>query len=301
MLGAFDRRAELFESSVFERNPELEAVGFDLEITARDSFKVKNQIDRFLLDMELRMALRLSQTLGNPRLVGDIEVVDGDVVFQGEQFEVRDGLVRFDGPIDDPFVDVAAAADIRNACDAIADDENAEPLVGVTSAIEEQDSTTYHITLTVRGRTDQLALLYESTPYADQRDVISLLLTGCTVDLLTASSASQPTLEIALGPLIGRLEREVQDVVEVEEFTIIPGVERTELRISDNLTRRLSWDFQLDTGFSDNVGSGQTAQLEYKLTDRLAAEVSESSRSASANTTGSFTVDIKLKYRIFLD
>src|SRR5690606_23648358 len=136
----------------------------------------------------------------------------------------------------------------------------------------------YHITLNARGNLDNLDVQFESSPYTDQRDILSMLLTGCTVDQLTASSASRPTLEIALGPLLGRLEREIQDVVKVEEFTIMPGVERTQLRIGDTLTRRLSWRFQLDTGFAEASG-GQQYQLEYKLSDNWSAELSERSRS----------------------
>jgi hypothetical protein len=133
----------------------------------------------------------------------------------------------------------------------------------------------------------------ESNPYADQRDILSLMLTGCTVDELTASSASQPTLEIALGPLLGRVEKQVKDVVELSEFSIMPGVERTELRIGDDVTKRLRWNFQLDTGMSEQAG-GQRSQLEYRLSERWSAEFSE----RSLNETDNLLLDMRLKYRV---
>lgn len=302
VMGAFNRRTEVFEASVLDQFPELKQVGLNLTVKARDGFKLKNQIERFTLDLEFRFQLLLSNTLNDLRLAGDIEVVDGAIIFQGKKFAVRTGLVRFEGPPDNPFIDVVAGADIRNVCKESVQAQELTPPIALTSNTNDDAQDTYHISLNVRGRPDQLNILYESIPYVDQRDVISLILTGCTVDLLTASSASQPTLETILGPLIGRLEREIQDVVKVEEFTIVPGVERTQVRISDSLTRRLSWKLQLDTQYND--ASGQYAQLEYKLTDRLALQLSEGSQTnqnQSTNSNTRLTIDLKLKYRLTLD
>lgn len=296
VLGAFNRRAERYDTNFINQIPGLKDTVFDLDIRARDGFKLRNQIDRIGLDLELRVDLKLRNTLVNPRVVGDVEVIDGSVSFQGERFEVRSGTVRFADSLDNPWVDIVAGADVRNTCrDGEVFDEISSAM-SLSANIDTSRQQYYHITLNARGNLDNLDVQFESSPYADQRDILSMLLTGCTVDQLTASSASRPTLEIALGPLLGRLEREIQDVVKVEEFTIMPGVERTQLRIGDTLTRRLSWRFQLDTGFAEASG-GQQYQLEYKLSDNWSAELSERSRSE----TNSFLLDLKLKYRLPLD
>jgi hypothetical protein len=298
VLGAFQRKAEAYQSTLVEQMPELEETQFELMVRARDGFRVRNQIERFGLDLELRMELLFSNTLAVPRLQGDVEVLGGTVIFQGEQFRMRNGIVRFNGAMENPYIDVVAGADIRNTCTGNRTSNTFTQALTMSTGGQNADiqRSFYHISLNVRGSLDGLNILYESVPYADQRDVISLILTGCTVDQLTASSASQPTLELALGPLIGRLEREIQDVIKVEEFTIMPGVEVTQLRISDRITRALSWNFQLDTGLSEAT-RGQFFQLEYALTDQWAAQLAESTRTEN----NQFMIDLRLKYHLPLD
>lgn len=296
VFGAFDRRTARFEASIFEQVPMLSKIGFDVAIRARDGFKIKNQIERLDLDLELRVDLRLRDTLVDPNITGDVEVISGDVGFQGEQFEVRSGTVRFAGEMGNPWVDVIAGADIRNRCRDQEFGEEFQTDLTLSGDLGASRDQYYHIMLHLNGYADNLDIQFESNPYADQRDVLSLLLSGCTVDQLTASSASGPTLEIALGPLLGRIEKEIQDVVKVNEFTIMPGVERTQVRIGDRLSQRLSWNFQLDTGMNEAAG-GQRYQLEYKLSDRWAIELSERSKTESNN----FLLDLKLKYRLPLN
>lgn len=296
IVGAFNRTTEQYEASILETLPMLEEINFDIAVTARDGFRIQNEIDRLALDLELRIGLRVQNTLVDPRLTGDIDVIDGKVTFQGEQFEVRSGTVSFFGDAANPTVDIIADADIRNRCrqpDFGTETTNTLTLSGV---VESQEQQTFRIVLNVRGALDNLNIEFNSNPFADQRDILSLLLTGCTVDQLTASSASSPTLEVALGPVLGWIEGQVQDAVEVEEFTITPSVDRLKTVVGDSLTRRLSWRLQLDTGLTEATG-GQRYELEYKLSDQWSMEASESSRS----DTGSFLVDWKLKYRHFLD
>jgi len=220
--------------------------------------------------------------------------------FQGGEFTMGNGEIAFSGDPSEPGSEVVAGADIRNACATDVTQEATLTVVDLGSTGREDEEELYHITLNVRGTPDKLDILYESDPFADQRDVLSLIFTGCTVDLLTASSASQPTLEIALGPLIGRLEREIQDVIKVEEFTIVPGVERAQVRISDSLTRRVSWKFELNTGFADRSDT-QLGLLEFKFTDRWALQVSEQVLTGGTNATNQFNLNLNLNYRLPLD
>lgn len=296
VFGAFQRRADRYEAGLFETVPILNDIRFDLFVRARDGFRLQSHVDRLELDLEFRFDLLLRDTLVKPRISGEIDVIGGTVAFQGERFEVRSGTVRFQDDVSNPYLDIVAGADVRNTCRESDLLDEMSPTMMLSSNMDATGMQFYHIIMNIRGELQNLDLHMESNPYADQRDILSLLLTGCTVDQLTASSASRPTLEIALGPLLGRLEREIQDVVAVEEFTIMPGVERTQLRIGDRLTRRLSWRFQLDTGFEDATG-GQHYQLEYKLSDRWSAEMSERSQTETNN----FLIDLKLKYRLPLD
>lgn len=296
VMGAFSRQTERYEAGLFDQIPALEDVQVDLALRARDGFTIRNQIDRLDLDLQLRVDVRIQDTLVEPHVTGDVDVTDGMVGFQGEEFQVRSGTLRFGGQPANPYIDVVAGADIRNRCREGQLLEEFESDMTLAGELDETEEQYYHVLLNLQGQANNLDVQFESNPYADQRDILSLLLTGCTVDQLSASSASGPTLEIALGPLLGRIEREIQDVVKVSEFTIMPGVERTQVRIGDRLTRRLSWNFQLDTGMDETAG-GQRYQLEYRLSDRWSAELSERSQ----NETNNFLLDAKLKYRLPLD
>lgn len=296
ILGAFSRESDAYQASLVERFPILEDVNLDLNIRARDSFRIQSEIDRLGLDLELRLDVKLQSTLAQPRLLGEVDVIDGRVKFQDEKFEVRSGTLTFSGEVKNPYVDIIADADVNNRCrqtDLGDDSRTTFNLSGDTSSSEQQ---VFRIILNVRGKLSNLDIQLESNPYADQRDILSLILTGCTVDQITASSASSPTLEVALAPVLGWIEGTVQQAVSVEEFTITPSVDRLRTSIGDRLSRRLSWRLQVDTGLA-NSSSGQLYQLNYKLSDAWAAELSESTRTED----DSFIIDFKLKYRIFLD
>lgn len=298
LIGAFSRRTERYEAGLIDQFPALEEMGFDVAVRARDGFKIENEIDRLALNLEFRIDVRVQNTLPDPRVTGDIDVIDGRVTFQGETFEVRTGSLSFYGDPDNPYVDISADADIFNTCrdtDVTAEVSQTMSLSGVVDTGQQKS---YHVILNVRGPLDTLDIQFESNPYADERDILSLLLTGCTVDQLTASSASSPTLEVALGPVLGWIEGQVQDAVEVEEFTITPSVDRLKATVGDSISRRLSWKLQLDTGLTE-VATGQRFQLEYRLSDNWSAQASESSTESSQ--FDSFLVDFKLKYRILLD
>ena len=296
VIGAFQPQMEQYEADLFELIPSLNDIRFDTQVRARDGFFLRTSLDRLEMDLEFRFDLLIQETLVDPTVVGDLDVISGDVSFQGEVFEVRSGTVRFSDDWTNPRLEIQATSDVRATCDESAFQDEMSPSMTLMSNMEAAELEYYHIVMTIEGELENLDLRLESNPYADQRDILSLLLTGCTVDELTASGASRPTLEVALGPLLGRLEREIQDVVAVDEFTITPGVERTQVQIGDTLTRRLSWRFFLDTGFTEATG-GQQYQLEYRLSDHWTAEMSERSHLESDN----FLLDLKLNYRLPLD
>lgn len=296
VIGAFQPQTDQYEAGLFDAAPMLEDIEFDLQARARDGFRVETKLDRLEMDLEFRFDVLIRDTLANPRVNGDFDVIDGHVAFQGEAFDVRSGTISFDGDLTNPHLDIQAGADVRNTCEESEFANEVSSAMTLSSNIDTAELQRYHIMMNLHGSLENLDLQMESNPYADQRDILSLLLTGCTVDQLTASGASRPTLEVALGPLLGRLEREIQGVVAVDEFTITPGVERTQVRIGDELTRRLSWRFHLDAGFTDATG-GQKYQLEYKLSDRWSAELSERSH----QETDDFLIDLKLNYRLPLD
>ena len=296
VFGAFQPQAERYEAGLFELFPILNDISFDMQVRARDGFHLRSQFDRLAMDLEFRFDLLVQDRLVNPRITGDLDVLDGELAFQGESFDVSSGTVRFADDFTNPYLEIQAGADVRNTCEQSEFADEQSPAMTLASNMDALDTQHYHIILNIEGHLENLDFNMESNPYADQRDILSLLLTGCTVDQLTATGASGPTLEVALGPLLGRLEREIQDVVAVDEFTIMPGVERTQVHISNTLTRRWNLRAQLETGFADAAG-GQQVQLEYRRWNHWTAEVS----GRSHTQTGNFLLDLKLNYRLPLD
>jgi hypothetical protein len=304
VIGAFRRTADRYESRLLDAVPALGGVELDVRVAASDSVYIRNQIDRLGFDLELQTDVQVTGRVAEPSFNGNVNVVDGQLEFQGEEFEVRTGRLRFDGNPRDPWLDIVAGSDIENRCrDDYAMDQQFRTNLDFAGTQREDERQEYHVTLHLQGKVSNLDIELNSTPYADRRDILSLLLTGCTVDQLDTASAGGPTLEIALAPLLGQLEREIQDAVKVSEFSIMPGVDRTRVRIGDELTRRLSWNFRLDAGVAAARG-GQEATLEYKLTDRWAVELSERSqqfRQQRETAINRYLLDLQLKYRLPVD
>ncbi len=299
LLGTFTQSTERYDASVFERFPELADIGWDVNLVARDGVKIRNEIDRLGLDIELRLGLRLQNTLLEPNLTGEINLIGGLVKFQGEEFRVRTGILNFDGNPRNPTVDVIAEADIENACRG-PENSNQGQTMTLSGVADQGEQQTYHVILNVSGSLDNMNIQFESNPFADQRDILSLMLTGCTVDQLTASSAGSPTLEVALGPVLGWIEGQVQDAVKVEEFTITPSFDRLKATVGDSITRRVSWRFQLDTGLTDSAG-GQLGKVVYKISDEWSALLSESTSNNARSDESNFLIEVKLKYRLLID
>lgn len=299
LLGKFTQRASRYDGSIFDKFPILNEMLWDINIRARDGVKIRNEIDRLGLDIELRLGLRLRNTLLNPDLSGEIDLIGGSVAFQGEKFKIRSGTLNFSGDARNPFVDVIAEADIQNVCHG-PETSNQGRTMSLSGVADNGEQQIYRVILNIIGKLDNMNIQFESNPFADQRDILSLLLTGCTVDQLTASSAGSPTLEVALGPVLGWIEGQVQDVVKVEEFTITPSFDRLKATVGDSITRRLSWRFQLDTGLTDTAG-GQIGKFVYKLSDEWSAQLSESTSDNARSDESNFLIEVKLKYRLLVD
>ena len=297
VIGAFGAGGGArYEATLFELFPILNDISFDMSVRARDNFFLRSAVDRMAMDLEFRFDLHLMDRLTNPRISGEVDVISGYVAFQGEAFEVSSGVVRFTEDVSNPYLDIQAGADIRNTCDQTDLMDEISPAMTLRSNIDTMDTRHYFIRLNIAGDLQNLDLQLESNPYADQRDILSLLLTGCTVDQLTAAGASGPTLEVALGPLLGRLEREIQDVVAVEEFTIMPGVERTQVHISDTLAGQWNWRFQVDTGLASTSGG-----LERMLSDRWRLTMEGRQRNERESDSSHIDLNLRLNYRVPLD
>lgn len=108
--------------------------------------------------------LDIGGTVTSPALTGTATLVRGDYDFAGKRFELRDGLLRFDGrtPID-PTLNITAVGDVR----------------GVSATIR------------VTGTSAKPMIAFTSVPAMPQDELLSRLLFGTSITNLSAPEALQ--------------------------------------------------------------------------------------------------------------
>jgi hypothetical protein len=296
LSGLTSGQAEQATFSVLERVPLLRKPGFNLKITGRDGFVVKSSIDTVALDLELKTALSVKKRLGvelddqlkNVTVEGNVEVLSGGkITYQGGDFIIRKGDITWEGDLFDPRLDLVAETEVQNSCgqlQARAEGTETDDLGSTTS------QQTYSIAMTVKGRLGERRLLVEltSTPFASQADILTLILVGCTADQLTASAAGAPALELALRPLLNKVESELNRYFAVDELALESNLDRTELRLSERLTNRFI--VRLSGAFGSE-GAEQSAGFQYFLYDNFFIDIAERSGEQDA-------VKLDLEFRL---
>ena len=127
------------------------------------------------LDSEWRANLDLGGTVTNPAIAGTAQLVRGDYEFAGRRFELREGLIQFDGrtPVN-PTLDITAEADVSD----------------LTASIH------------VGGTGLSPDISFTSVPALPQDELLSRILFGTSITNLSAPEALQ--LASAVGSLQGQ-------------------------------------------------------------------------------------------------
>ena len=222
------------------------------------------------MDIQMTGALDVSKATGAPlpQIVGDIEVIPdrSKVEALGRTFSIRNGLVQFNGDIEELLIDLAAEYQPRR------------PGANETIAT---------ITLSARGRPlvdGDLKIEFGSDPQMDTADILSYIATGRPSDQALAFGGSggggggllDTGAGLALGQLSSLLEgvagRDLGlDVIEVE----FDGTRGSQLTAGKYLSPRLyaSLSFPI-TGTNEVAGTGERStriSLEYALNSYLLA------------------------------
>ena len=271
----------------------------DLRITGRDRFVVDNTIATAEMDLEFRTDLQLSGTFDAMVLVGEMEALErSTVTYRGRNFAIQTATLTFRGERDErgypmPFLDAELTAAIT-PCDRRSGEsafDRADPTRGLT------EQTQVFITALVRGQLPTgLTFQLQSTPFYDQRDQLSLILTGCTLDELTAGDAGGRTLEVVLGPIIDVVERNVEERLDLDQVSLVPSSQGSAgITIQDEVSERFAWGLDANVG-SDTTANRQVIRGEYRLFDWLLVEIQE-----QTSRNDAITVDTGLRFRIKLD
>ena len=297
-FGGFGRTVDRFSLPVWLRIPAIGRLQTDLRITGRDRFMVENTIATADMDLEFRTDLELTGRLEAMHLVGEMEALEGGTVtYRGRSFEVQRATLAFRGVRDEfgypmPSLDSELTATIR-PCQRAVDDSSFDISSGSTL---DEDNDVF-LTAEVRGQLPlDLSFQLQSTPFYDQRDQLSLILTGCTVDELTASEAGGRTLEVVLAPVIDVVERNVEERLDLDEVDLIPTTQGSAgITIEDEVSERFTWGLDATVG-SESTNNRQVIRGEYRLFDWLLVEVQE-----ETSRDETITVDAGFRFRLRLN
>ena len=166
----------------------------DLQLNVRIVSEDDIVIDNNYANGELGLDLRLVGTVGSPALTGRAALREGgEIRLANNIYEVESGVIDFVDPL------------------AIQPELNVTALTRVSS---------YEVTLTLSGTPETLTTSLQSEPPLAESDIVSLLLTGRTLDQVEAAPgavARDQALGLVSGELLGTAGRSVGlDTVRIE-------------------------------------------------------------------------------------
>jgi hypothetical protein len=136
---------------------------FDLQILAERTLRVQNNL---IPNMVATADLRLQGTYDRPQLFGFAEIDRGDVLFEGNRYQITRGTLAFSNPARiEPYIDIEAETRVRSV------------------------DQTYEITLGFSGTPTNVAMTVNSDPPLPTANVFQLLL-GQTADVRDAELQS---------------------------------------------------------------------------------------------------------------
>lgn len=286
--------------SVFERVPLLQQLYFDgLEVTSEGDFYVRNQITVLTLDLELSFDISrihglLTERSGSDqlRIDGEMSILaDSQLVYARRPFEVTRGDVIF-GQNSIVDADVEATHTFRLRTD--------EAGTSTTFDTGGGDVRFEEVTLRARYRMPDwqspatLDPEMSSNSGLSSYEIAVLVLTGSLPDTLGGVASAQPATELLLGPLLGLIERPLEDTLDVD-LSLTPASTGTLFIDADKLlSRRLRLYSRTLVG--DEDGSiPQTFGLEYRINNAATAELTNESAGNLNSTSG------RLRLRFELD
>lgn len=298
-FGGFGRTVDSFSLPVWRRVPAIEQMRADLRVTGRDRFRVDNRIADAEMDLEFRTDLRLTGTFGEMVLVGEMESLDpSTVTYRGRTFDLDQATLYFEGQRDPlgypmPRLESELSSSIQ-PCVRGTRTTTAAGLDGSADSFDTQQDV--FIVAQVDGQLPlDLTFDLESTPFYDQRDLLSLVLTGCTVDELTAGEAGGRTLEVVLRPFLDAVERNVEERLALEDVELVPTTQGTAgITIQDEISERFVWTF--DAVLGSATDSEQVIRGSYRLFDWLSLEAQE-----QASRRDSLQLDVGFRFRVELN
>ncbi len=275
-------------------DPSLDQLRFDIGLHATRPLRIANN----LLDAELDVApegLRLQGTNQRVGLVGKLRVRPGGrIQLRRNEFELRDGFVRFDDATRiAPQVDVTATTEYRRYSDSFEAGSSGSQNAGAAASAM---GGRWLITMRAHGDAEQLKVDLSSDPALAQDDIFLLLTVGVTraeLDQSQSTSVGESVALEALGHISGADEVVSDAIPVIDEFRFGSAYSsragRTEptITVGKRLAERIRASVTTGVAESREVRS----KLEWRLSPRLSVEgsydnVNDISSSALGNLGG---------------
>ncbi len=245
-IGQFVGRARRTEVEAVD--PDGDVVAFDLTVTAPAPLKVSNNLVDLQVDIEAP-GLRIEGTNQRYGAQGTLTLAPaGKLKLRQNEFEVREGTIRFDDPDRiNPRVDVRAGMELRRYA-------SSSQGGGSLTSVQQSASLggVWTIGLLATGALDDLSLRFSSDPALSQDDILLLLTTGLTRAELDRGLAT------SLGETVG-----------LEALSSLTGIDRAVRN-----TVPLIDEFRFGSNYSTRSGRTEpTVTLGKRITDNLRANV----------------------------
>jgi translocation and assembly module TamB len=298
-LGARAKRTQ-----VTAYDPSLDLVAFDVRVRSRAPLVVKNNLVEVQLSIDSG-ALEVTGTNQRLGLRGELQTLPGGRFhFQSSEFDVRQGLIRFEDPTRiAPNVDVTAVTEYRRYTDtsasAAAGAGTSTGGPAAASVGSTRGGSLWRITLHAYGDADNLKVDLTSEPSLSQEDIVLLLAVGMTraeLDQLQASSIGASIALNYLGAASGASNAVKQALPVIDDFrfgsaySTVTGKTEPQLTIGKRLTN--------DVRASVTAGLSEDRELrsniEWRLNNRFSVQGSyDNINDVSSSTLGNLGVDLR--------
>ncbi len=294
-LSAVSRAQQI---SVFERVPLLQRLYVDLNITGDNDIFVRNNVAVFELDLEIRPQLRVRGFLYSSQdtreedqltLEGSVETVreTSKIVYASREFDVNSGRVDFgrgsflEGSVEANHVFRIATNSAATGGGGATEYEQAEVILAVSFRIP------------FRGAKPELELSLNSSSGAySQSDLATLVATGRLPSDVSGAASAQPALELALGPVLGLIERPLEETLDLDRVQFTPiSTGALVIEADKELSRRLRLYSSTPVGEGDTE-STRTFGLTYQLNNYLFGELKGERVDLVDRTTGNLRLHL---------
>ena len=229
----------------------IDNLRLDIRVQSTPQLEVETVLAKITGDADMR----LRGTLARPTVLGRVNIVEGDVFFNGTKYHLERGDISFANPIRvEPILNIEASARVRE----------------------------YDVTLGFHGSVDKLSTNYRSEPPLPTADIITLLALGRTrqdtalLQTATSENLSDAESNAILGQALNAaISSRVQRLFGVSRIKIDPQVGGPDNNPNARLTIEQQVTNNITLTYITNLASStqQVIQAEYNISKSVSIVV----------------------------